>query len=338
MRVVSIICPVYNERNFIARCMESILSQDYSLDHLELLLVDGMSTDGTREVIRQYAEKYDFIRLLDNECKTVPHALNLGIKASKGDVIIRIDGHCVYPVDYVSSLVRLLFELQADNVGGALNTLPANDLTVCRAIAIASSHLFGVGNSDFKVGVTQITETDTVPFGCFHRSLFERIGLFDEELIRNQDDEFNARIRKHGGKIYLIPSIVIDYTARNTVKKMSDMYYQYGLFKPLVNKKLGSPATVRQFFPPMFLFTLVVGTLLGYFLEMVFAVTLLLFFLYFLIALYVSVQCSVRHRDYRLFFVLPYIFFVIHISYGLGYWVGIYKVLARKGFSADITR
>lgn len=140
-------------------------------------------------------------------------ALNKGIQAARGEVVIRIDGHCIYPQNYVSTLVDYLFRLKADNVGAMWNTLPARNTSTCKAIAIGASHKFGIGDSLHKVGVKKVVETDTVPFGCFKRDVFEKIGMFDNDLIRNQDDEFNARIIKSGGKIFLIPELVIDYYA-----------------------------------------------------------------------------------------------------------------------------
>ena len=149
--------------------------------------------------------------------------------------------------------------MNADNVGGVWNTQPAKNTVICQAIAQASSHPFGVGGSMHKIGSSKIIETDTVPFGCYKREVFEKTGLFDTDLVRNQDDEFNGRLLKLGGKIFLIPQVIINYTARDTIYKMCKMYYQYGLYKPLVSKKLGAPATIRQFFPIAFLLWLVLG-------------------------------------------------------------------------------
>ena len=193
VRTVSIICPLFNEEKFIERCILSILEQDYPQDKLEVLLIDGRSTDHTADIVRRYAEKHPFIKLLDNPERVVPYALNKGLEAATGEVIMRIDGHCTYPTNYISELVRYLYELDADNVGGVWNTQPAKDTAVCHAIALASSHPFGVGGSMHKIGASKIMETDTVPFGCYKREVFEKTGRFDTDLVRNQDDEFNIR-------------------------------------------------------------------------------------------------------------------------------------------------
>ena len=328
MVLVSIVCPIYNEEKFIENCIGSVLKQDYPKSQLEVFFVDGMSKDRTREIVLKYTRQYDFIHLLDNPEKIVPPALNKGIQAARGEVVIRIDGHCIYPQNYVSTLVDYLFRLKADNVGAMWNTLPA----------IGASHKFGIGDSLHKVGVKKVVETDTVPFGCFKRDVFEKIGMFDNDLIRNQDDEFNARIIKSGGKIFLIPELVIDYYARDRVSKMAKMFYQYGLFKPLVNKKLGAPATTRQFFPSLFLCGIIVGGILSCFSNYILGVYLFVIVLYICLAFYFATKEAIVRKDWKLVFLLPCIFFIIHVSYGWGYWEGCYKVLLNKKIIVDINR
>ena len=259
IHTVSIICPVFNEEKYIEACIVSILEQDYPKEAMEVLFIDGNSTDNSTGIIKRYTAQYSFLKLLNNPERIVPYALNKGLEAAKGEVIMRLDAHCTYPTNYISELVRYLYQLNADNVGGVWNTQPAKDTPICQAIAFASSHPFGVGGSMHKIGASKIMETDTVPFGCYKREIFDKTGLFDTDLVRNQDDEFNGRLLNLGGKIYLIPQVIINYTARDTLCKMRKMYYQYGLYKPLVNKKLGAPATVRQFIPILFLLGLTIG-------------------------------------------------------------------------------
>lgn len=335
---VSIICPVYNEEKHIEKCVESLLAQDYPRDGLEMLFIDGMSTDGTREIVGVYANEHPFIRLFDNPHRTAPYALNIGIGASCGEIVMRVDAHSVFPSDYISRLVDSLKELGADNVGGILHTLPAADTTVCRAIATASSHVFGVGPSTHKIGSENVRQADTVPFGCFRREVFGRIGLFDTELTRNQDDEFNGRIVKSGGRVFLIPSVKIDYTARDTVGKTARMYYQYGLFKPLVNKKLGAPATLRQFFPALFVLGIVAGAVWSIFSHIIFWVYSGVLSLYLLLAVSFGLREAVRMKDWKMTFTLPYVFLVIHAAYGLGYWKGIYNLIFKRPFRVESNR
>ena len=338
VRTVSVICPLFNEEKFIEGCITSILEQDYPQDKLEVLFVDGRSTDHTADIVKQYAEKYPFIKLLDNPERVVPYALNRGLEVATGEVIMRIDGHCTYPTNYISELVRYLYELNADNVGGVWNTQPAKDTAICHAIALASSHPFGVGGSMHKIGASRIIETDTVPFGCYKREVFEKTGQFDTDLVRNQDDEFNGRLQNLGGKIYLIPQVIINYTARDSIRKMRHMYYQYGLYKPLVNKKLGSPATIRQFFPLGFLLGLVFGAIASCFSTTILYIYAALLLLYLFIGIVVGGMGAVRARKFAVMPLMPYVFLNIHLSYGFGYLKGIFKVLGNGTYDVKSNR
>lgn len=336
--MISVICPTYNEEKFIKQCIESLLLQDYPKEDLEIIFIDGRSTDKTRDIISSYSESHPFIHLIDNPMKIVPYALNEGIKASKGDIIIRIDGHEEYPTNYISTLSQKLIELNADNVGCLFKTLPCGPSAKEIAIAEALSSSFGMGNSYYRIGCDSIKEVDTVPFGCYRRSVFDRFGLFDTDLIRNQDDEFNGRITKGGGKIYLIPNIIIKYYARDKIRKVRKMFYQYGLFKPLVNKKLGSPTTVRQFIPLFFVIGLLAGAALSFLhqaLAIAYAFTMLA---YFALALAFTAKSYKMHKNIKLFIFQPLIYFTIHSSYGFGYLVGIFKIIFGSKFNGNSNR
>lgn len=330
--MLSVICPIYNEESRIEECILSILAQDYPKEDLEVLFVDGQSSDRTRDIIANYMLNYSFIKLLDNPKRIAPAALNIGIRASSGDIIMRLDAHAKYPANYFSLLVSKLKESGADNVGGVCRTLPAKDTSVCRAIAHAMSSPFGMGNSYFRIGSDHEMWVDTVPFGCFKREIFDKIGLFDEELVRNQDDEFNGRIIKNGGRILLLPEVVVDYFARDSLTKTAKMFFQYGLFKPLVNHKLQKPTTLRQFIPPLFFAGLIAGGLLS-----VFSKTILWIFVS-VIVLYV-LCCFVfgrnRERVWPDVLWMPFTFSAIHLSYGCGYWVGILKMISHRKISVQ---
>ena len=334
--MLSVIVPIYQEEKYISKCIDSMLSQDYPKDDLEIILVDGMSKDRTREIVATYTAKYPFIRMIDNPERIAPCAMNRGIKEAKGDVIIRLDAHVYYPKNYFSLLVEKLNELPgAENVGALCNTLPVNDSITAQSIAAVLSSSFGMGNSHFRVGADKEMEVDTVPFGCFHRSIFDKVGLYDEELVRNQDDELNARIIKAGGKIYLIPQLVCEYYARDTAKKVYKMFYQYGVFKPLVNKKLGSPATVRQFFPLFFVLGLLVGPIVCLFLPVLWWAYFAVIMLWFILATSFSLKDS---KNLKRILTQNWIYFVVHFGYGWGYIVGIYKVLFHRPFVAQFNR
>lgn len=334
--MLSVIVPIYQEEKYISKCIDSMLSQDYPKDDLEIILVDGMSKDRTREIVATYTAKYPFIRMIDNPERIAPCAMNRGIKEAKGDVIIRLDAHVYYPKNYFSLLVEKLNELPgAENVGALCNTLPVNDSITAQSIAAVLSSSFGMGNSHFRVGADKEMEVDTVPFGCFHRSIFDKVGLYDEELVRNQDDELNARIIKAGGKIYLIPQLVCEYYARDTAKKVYKMFYQYGVFKPLVNKKLGSPATVRQFFPLLFVLGLLVGPVVCLFLPVLWWAYFAVIMLWFILATSFSLKDS---KNLKRILTQNWIYFVVHFGYGWGYIVGIFKILFHRPFVAQVNR
>ena len=334
--MLSVIVPIYQEEKYISKCIDSMLSQDYPKDDLEIILVDGMSKDRTREIVATYTEKYPFIRMIDNPERIAPCAMNRGIKEAKGDVIMRLDAHVYYPKNYFSLLVEKLNELPgAENVGALCNTLPVNDSITAQSIAAVLSSSFGMGNSHFRVGADKEMEVDTVPFGCFHKSIFDKVGLYDEELVRNQDDELNARIIKAGGKIYLIPQLVCEYYARDTAKKVYKMFYQYGVFKPLVNKKLGSPATVRQFFPLFFVLGLLVGPVVCLFLPVLWWAYFAVIMLWFILATSFSLKDS---KNLKRILTQNWIYFVVHFGYGWGYIVGIYKILFHRPFVAQVNR
>jgi len=321
---ISVICPVYNEEKYIEDCINSLLTQDFSWDESEIFFIDGMSTDNTRDIITNIAQDYKFIYLLDNPKRITPAALNIGIKKSKNYIVFRIDAHTKYPSNYFSILSDYLIKLKADNVGGVCRTLPGGKGIIPSSIAKAMTSFFGMGTSLFRIGTTKIKEVDTVPFGCFNRDIFKKLGYFDEQMIRNQDDEFNGRIIKNGGKIFLIPQVVIDYFARKEIRKMSLMFYQYGLYKPLIIKKLGRPVTIRQFFPLFFILWIFIGCLLSLIYNGIFLLYFSILIIYLLLAFFFSLKLS---SDFLQFLFIPVIFFIIHISYGFGYFVGILKIL-----------
>lgn len=337
--MVSLVCPIYNEEKFISGFIDSILKQDFPQNEMEVLFIDGMSTDKTRSIINDYIKKNPGIRLLDNPHRITPYALNIGIKAATGDTIIRLDAHAKYPQDYIKSLVYYKNELpNAQNVGGICITLPCKYTNTAIAISKVLSSPFGMGNSYFRTGTDTIREVDTVPFGCFSKDLFDRIGYFDTDLIRNQDDEFNGRIINNGGKIYLIPSIRIEYFSRDKMSKIRRMFYQYGLYKPLVNKKLGSPATIRQFFPLMFLLFIIFGGILSFFSKIALCIYITILAIYLFIGLTLGCMNAVITYKPILTILMPYVFLNVHLSYGWGYLQGIYKVLGKKSYNVKSNR
>ena len=213
---VSIIIPCRNEARSISTCLASVKAQDYPAI-VEILCVDGMSDDGTRDIILKMAREDGRVRLLENPYRVVPHAMNLGIEAAQGDVLVRLDAHSTFPADYVRRCVQGLLETGAWNYGGVLVNCPPEQTVMARTIAALTNHPFGVGNAHFRHARQGRVEADTVPFGCFPRGVFKKVGLFDERLVRNQDNELNSRISRAGGKIVLDPAIKIFYQPQATL-------------------------------------------------------------------------------------------------------------------------
>lgn len=329
---ISIIIPVYNEENFIIKCIESIYSQDYPQELIDIIVIDGNSSDKTIELINSY---FVNVTVFHNPHRIVPISMNIGVREAKGEYVIRLDAHCEYPRNYLKRLIERISQGDIDNVGGTLQTLPGNDTKKSEAIAMALSTRFGVGNSYFRVGTTEEMDVDTVPFGCYPKEVFTKYGFYDEELVRNQDDEFNARIIKGGGRIVLLPDVIIKYYARDSLKKVARMYFQYGLFKPLVNKKLKRITTLRQFAPFFFILGLTIGCMLSLFFPVFRPLYLLIILFYLVIDLIISLRNSSSLVMFRYLFIC---YPIIHLSYGWGYLIGIYRISLNKSFTANNNR
>jgi len=335
-KMISVIMPIRNERESIEDTLISLLKQDYPDDLIEIIVADGQSDDGTYEIVKELASTYPCIRLITNKKKIVPTGLNEAIKMSKGKVIIRVDAHSVYPNNYISRLVEALDIYGADNVGCVIKTEPYNNSAKCRAIAIGLSSPFGVGNSSFRIGIKEAIEVDTVPFGCFRREVFEDIGFFDEELVRNQDDEFNARMRKNGKKIFLIPDIECSYKARKNYTLLGRMLFQYGLFKPLVNKKLGEISSLRQLVPLLLVLYTIMGVVFAAFNLLFLKVYLAGLSVYFFSLLLISFsQSIVKRKDISLWLNVFMVYPTMHYAYGWGYIMGLKNLLLKKKSSRD---
>lgn len=319
---VTIVIPCRNEERYIGACLDSILAGDYPLDRLEVLVADGRSEDRTRGILAAYTARHPAIRLLDNPQRITPTALNAAIRAARGDVIMRMDAHGIYPSTYVSQLVAALEETGADAVGGVIETLPADASPTARAIALGLSHPLGVGNAYFRIGSRERRWTDAVSFGCYRREVFERIGLFDEDLVRNQDDEFDLRLIKHGGRVLLVPEVVSRYYARRSLRQVAHMFHQYGYFKPLVAKKLGRIMTGRQLVPALFLLSLAASALAGLWWRPAALVGAGILGLYTAVVAGCALA-SARTQGIRVAAVLAAVFPMLHVSYGIGFLQGV---------------
>jgi len=319
MITVSIIIPCRNEEDFIAGCLDSILDNNRDLhSEMEILVVDGMSEDETRKIVSRYTEQYPFIRLVDNPRLIAAAALNIGIREARGDIIIRLDAHTVYSRDYIIKSMEYLKKYDAANVGGIIKTLPRNDTLIAKAIALSISHIFGVGRSFFRIGNKENRYADTVPFGCFRRDIFNKIGYFNEEQPRNEDIEFNARIRKAGEKILLSPEIVSYYYARGTLKEFWKHNFDngYRVTNPLSScMKFHSARHIA----PLVAFTLLACLLiLSFWNPSVWYLIVILFAAYLVANLFFSVRIAAHEKRLVYVFIMPAIFVFLHLGYAAG--------------------
>lgn len=317
--LVSILVPCRNEAAYIARCLSSVLAGDWPHERLEVLVVDGRSDDGTRDIVEAIGREHPgVVRLLDNPRRTTPAALNIAVRAARGDVVMRVDGHVTCPPDYVSRLVAALDEHGGEIVGGRIETLPGGDGAVPRAIAAGLAHPFGVGNSYFRIGSTRPRPVDHLPFFCCRRELFDRVGPFDEELARNQDGEFSARVIVSGGRILLVPHVVTQYYARDSLAKLARMFFQYGYFKVLSARKLGRILSVRQLVPATFLLAVAAAAGMAL-LSPLGAVALAAILGSYATAVGACAALALRRHPTSVCVALLVVFPVQHVCYGFGY-------------------
>jgi len=325
--LVSIIIPCRNEEKYIGRCLDSIIAQNYPKEKSEVLVIDGMSEDRTREIIKNYSQKYSFIKLLNNPKKFIPSALNIGIKNSKGEIIIRMDSHAVYDKDYVLKCVEYLKKYKADNVGGIIKTIPFRDTIIARSIAFSLSHPFGVGGSHFRMGSKKTRAVDTVFGGCYKKGIFKEIGLFNENFIGGSEDmELNLRLKRAGGKILLVPDIISYYYPKSNLIDFFLHNLRDGIWAIYPLKFVKIPLRLRHYIPLIFVLSLFVSLILGLFFFFAKVLFILIFGSYLLLNLLFSLEISFK-KGLKYFFVLPIIFASRHIGYGLGSIWGIIKLL-----------
>lgn len=327
---VSVIIPCRNEERFIGGCLDSILGGDYPADRFEVVVVDGRSDDRTVSILEDYARRFPQVHVLDNPRRITPAALNIALGAARGPLIARVDAHAVYPAYYLSRLVAALEETGADSVGGLIETCPAADTAVARAIAAAMSHPLGVGNSHFRVGSPTRRTVDHVPFFCCRKEVFDRVGGFDEELVRNQDGEFSTRLIRQGGKIVLIPDVVSRYFARDSLTKLARMFFQYGYFKVLTTKKVGRVMTVRQVVPAAFMLALVITGLASLWLDVALIPFVGMILAYASVVIVFGMR-TIGKLGLRSALVLCAAFPLMHFSYGFGSIRRAVELLARRG-------
>jgi glycosyltransferase involved in cell wall biosynthesis len=325
---ISLLLPIRNEENYIEACLKSLRAQDYPADRMEILVADGLSTDNTRQIVSNWMKQDPRIRIYDNPKQIVPTGLNLLIPQAKGDILIRVDGHCVLASDYVSKCVRHLLEDGVDGGGGPMHSIGQDIISQVTAVAMSSK--FGVGNSSFRTetGLTKLA--DTVPFPAYTRSIIEKVGFYDEELVRNQDDEYNYRIRAAGGKILLADDVRSDYFSRGSFAKLWKQYFQYGYWKVRVLQKHPRQMSPRQFVPPLFVLSLLVALVLSLAVPWAWWVLAGIIGAYLMANLTASLLTALRAKLHAPW-LLPLAFSILHLAYGLGFLVGLVRFAGRWG-------
>ncbi len=310
--MITVICPVFNEAAYILSVL-NFFTKALPAEK-ELILVDGNSTDNTCELIENYATSHFNIILLHNPDRFVPYALNKAIKAAKGDIIVRLDAHTDYSPDYFLKIQETFAKTDADIVGGPMRIAPGNPIQ--NAIGHATSTVFGVGNSSFHFEDYQ-GYTDSVYLGAWKTKIFEKTGLFDTTFKRNQDDEFHYRAKSMGFRVYQDPAIKLYYHPRKTFTLLFKQYYQYGLYKPMVLRKVKSSMNLRHIIPSLFVTYLIFLPIL-FFAGLIFMIWPLI--IYFIAAIFFSFKSK---RSFKEMLLTVMVYFILHIAYGLGFIAGI---------------
>ncbi len=328
---VSVIMPIKNEERYIERSLGAVLAQNYPSGCLEVVIVDGNSSDRTRKLISQLTLTSKFpVSILDNPSGIVPKALNIGLRQAKGNIIIRVDGHCEVPPNYVITCVNSLNNEKVDCVGGTINTI--GETYIAKAIAICMGSKFGVGNVDFRVGSTKSQFVDSVPFPAYRQEIFTLIGSFDEEMLCDEDDEFNYRLLHNNGHILLLPNLRTRYYSRGSLISLWKQYYRYGLWKVRILQKYPKQMRLRQFIPTIFVVSLISAVGFSMFTSIGWVILCFLLGVYLLFLLIASIQASMIHEK-KYFPLLPIIFAELHVSYGLGLINGLIKFWSLFTFS-----
>lgn len=333
MPEISIIIPCYNEEKTIAQVLAAIQEQSINIRACEVVIADGMSSDKTREVIEIFSNDHPelSIRVIDNPKRYIPTGLNTAIKASEGEYIVRLDAHCVPEKTYIERCITHLKSGTADNVGGIWIIEPGEDTPIAKAIAMAASNVIGTGNAAYRQAGSQEGFVDTVPFGSFKRSLFDKIGMYDETLLSNEDYDFNVRIRNAGGKIYLDPKIECIYFARTTLRSLAKQYWRYGFWKQKMLRKYPESIRWRQALPPLFILCVIFLFIISIFFP---PFSILLIALLTLYLMLVAISVVFDKRSKQLTFsenILTVVAIIImHFSWGFGFLVSLVQSFIKK--------
>jgi succinoglycan biosynthesis protein ExoA len=324
---VSVVIPCYNEEHFIVKALDQLAGQ-YPNDKYEIVVVDGLSTDATRERIAEFkgANPDLNVVIVDNPARNIPTALNLGVQHARGSIIARMDAHAVPPAGYINRCVEVLTQPGVGAVGMPCLVRPGKDTLTAQAIASAVSHPFGIGDAKYRLtDVTSGQESvDTVAFACFRKTLWDEVGRFNEELLTNEDYDFNYRVRQHGLKVILDRQGHCDYFARSTLSELAQQYRRYGRWKAQMIKLHPGSIKLRHMVAPVFVISIVVLTILGFVFYPFWLLLVLELLLYFSLGLYFGFKIAKRNKGgVSLILLMPIVFLLIHLSWGSSFLWGL---------------
>ena len=324
--MISVIIPIFNEQKFISRAIESVLQQDIKNTYQEIIIVDGMSTDGTRDIINGFVKKHKNIILLDNPDKLVSIGFNKALTISKGNIIFRLDGHAEFRSDYFRKCIAIMKKKGINCVGGVI--IHHSNGIIGKTIQICQSSIFGVGGVDFRKTNTKAKFVDTLAFGAYNRKLFENFGGYDEDLVKNQDDELNFRIIQNGEKIWLDPTLKTIYHSRNNFKDLLLQYFFYGFYKIRVMQKRKGFASWRHLIPAVFLISLLFSFWIKIeFLEPIPFYSIIITYTFcvcvsVVLEFFKNFKKFIPLNKFLSILLLPISFLIIHFSYGIGFITG----------------
>jgi succinoglycan biosynthesis protein ExoA len=326
MPLVSVIIPCYNEQVTIRLLLQAISQQTFPCADIEVIIADGMSTDQTRAEIARFQNEHAqmTVVVVDNARRNIPAALNSALNVAQGEYVVRLDAHSVPAPDYIERCVAALAQGLGENVGGVWEVRPRGSGLVQRAIAIAASHPYGVGDALYRY-TNQAGYVDTVPFGAFRKQVFARFGQFDESLLTNEDYEFNARLRQDGGRVWLDPRIRSTYFARGSLKALAQQYWRYGYWKLRMLRRYPNTLRWRQALPPVFVLSLVFWLVLALFWQSALALLAVELVLYGLVLAAGALPAARKQNDVRLVLLVPLAIACMHLSWGSGFLWSIVK-------------
>ena len=328
---VSLIVPCYNEVRTIGALLHAIAAQTSALSEMEVIIADGGSSDGTREAVRSFVETHPELRLriVENPARTIPAALNAAIAHVSGEVVIRLDAHSAPRPDYVQRCLETLARTQAANAGGLWDIRPGADTWVGRGIAAAAAHPLGAGDARYRIHGAE-GPVDTVPFGAFKRHWLEKVGSFNEDLLTNEDYEYNVRIRRAGGIVWFAPAIRSSYLARPTLRGLARQYARYGYWKARMLLRFPGSLRWRQVLPPVFTLTSLILLVGAAFCEWPRIGLTFAWGAYAAILLLAGFLEALHRRQGALLLSFPVAIATIHFTWGGAFWAGLVSSVFKR--------